>query len=177
MTRKKVEYLIDSSILIEAQKTYPQRMFPQVWEQLAWGLSKGMLHFIPEVLREIQKGNDDLGSWINSINVPNRIKTRSDAQIVERYGEVIRFIANSSEYNDKALILWSDNEVADPWLIATAMCYGHKIVTYEKPAKTKGVPCGKPKIPDICRDFNICCIKIIDLLDKIIEQMHEEATS
>lgn len=174
MTEYRVEYLIDTSILVEAQKTYPKSMFPQVWDQISWGIRKGVIHFIPDVIEELKKGNDELIDWISSLEGLSKLKTRDNKDVVLKYTEVIRFIHESPAYNDKALRIWSDGSIADPWLIAAAVCYGHTIVTYEKPARMKGTPCGKPKIPDICKDFNVCCITILQLLASIKECMEKE---
>jgi len=174
MTEHRVEYLIDTNILVEAQKTYPRSMFPQVWNQLSWGISQGIIHFVPDVIEELKKGNDDLVEWISSHNGLSKLKTRDNTSVVQRYIEIIRFIDVSPAYNDKALRTWSDGSIADPWLIAAALCHGHTIVTYEKPARIKGTPCGKPKIPDICKDFNVCCITILQLLASIKDRMDTE---
>lgn len=81
------------------------------------------------------------------------------ASIVEKYGEVLRFLQDSPLYSDKALRIWSDVNVADPWLIATASALGYTLVTFETSAGIISVnnPSRKPKIPDIARKFDVKC--------------------
>ena len=72
-------------------------------------------------------------------------------------------------YSDKALRNWSDVNVADPWLIATASTLGYTLVTFETSAGIISVnnPSGKPKIPDVARMFDVKCENLFYFMRKM----------
>ena len=110
------------------------------------------------VKAEINKGGDELTNWVATIS---DLKTldRRDQNILAKYGAVLSYLQNSPLYNDKALRAWPDGNVADPWLIATAAAKGYTIITFEQSAGkiSEKNPSGRPKIPDIAREFNVKC--------------------
>jgi len=86
-------------------------------------------------------------------------------QIVDKYAQVIQFLQNDSCYSEKALRLWADKSVADPWLIATAVVYGFTIVTFEKYVKANANnPSGVPKIPNVAEHFQVRTIDLFQMI-------------
>ena len=123
---------------------------------------------VMDVVRdEILKGGDKLTEWIMAIEGIN-ILDRRDPKILESYIRVLKFIQDSPFYNDKALRVWSDASVADPWLIAAASAYGYVIVTIESGAGkiNPKTPSGRPKIPDIARIMGVRCENLFYFIRK-----------
>ena len=103
---------------------------------------------------EITSGKDTLTDWINDIEIFD-IGSRKDVSVVAAYAKVINFLNESPLYTMRAVHSWSNNKVADPWLIAYAETYGHTIITFESSAGKIGNASNKPKIPDIAKQFGV----------------------
>ena len=87
--------------------------------------------------------------------------------IVDTYAQVLQFIDEDQRYSAQALRKWADESVADPWLIACANVYDFTIVTFKKSVNQEsGNLTGKPKIPNVAKEFNI---KVIDLFQMMRE--------
>lgn len=153
------KFLIDAnSFMTPYQNFYPFDITPGFWEQLKKALLDESVSILDVVKAEINKGGDELTNWVAAIS---DLKTldRRDQNILAKYGAVLSYLQNSPLYNDKALRAWSDGNVADPWLIATAAAKGYTIITFEQSAGkiSEKNPSGRPKIPDIAREFNVKC--------------------
>lgn len=69
----------------------------------------------------------------------------------------MQYIQTCGYYNEKGLNEWARNDIADPWLVATAAAKNCTIITFETSAgylseKNKS---GKVKIPDIAKHFEV----------------------
>ena len=69
----------------------------------------------------------------------------------------MQYIHECGFYNGKGLDGWAKNDVADPWLVATAAAKGYTLITFEQSAgllnsKNKS---GKVKIPDVASHFDV----------------------
>ena len=69
----------------------------------------------------------------------------------------MQYIHECGFYNEKGLDSWAKNDVADPWLVATAAAKGYTLITFEQSAgvmnsKNKS---GKVKIPDVAMHFDV----------------------
>ena len=105
---------------------------------------------------EILNGKDDLVEWMNSFDENLCIVHWSEG-ILSKYSEVLQHIQQNDCYLPTALLEWSKDSVADPWLIATAASHDFTIITFEKPIGGLSAknPTGKPKIPDVAKKFNV----------------------
>lgn len=153
------KFLIDAnSFMTPYQNFYPFDLTPGFWEQFKKAILNDSVSVLDVVKAEINKGEDELTDWIAAMS---ELKTldRRDQNILAKYGAVLSYLQNSPLYNDKALRAWSDASIADPWLIATAAAKGYTIITFEQSAGkiSEKNPSGKPKIPDIAREFNVKC--------------------
>ena len=63
MTDTKNYYVIDSCSLIELNRKYPIDIFPTVWKKVEILIDNGFLVSPKEVLKEIEKGDDNLKEW------------------------------------------------------------------------------------------------------------------
>lgn len=91
------------------------------------------------------------------------------AEILTKYSEIMKYVQNCGYYNQQGLSSWADASVADPWLIATAIAYNYKIVTFEQSVgslstkqKTK-----KVKIPDVANVFGVEVVSLFDMMRAI----------
>jgi hypothetical protein len=156
------KFLLDAnSFMTPYQNFYPFDIAPGFWKQFRPTLITDNIAVMDVVKNEVDKGEDELTDWINSIENLN-ILDRRDRDILLKYSEVLKFLQDSPLYNDKALRSWSEQSVADPWLIAAASAKGYTLVTFEQSAgalSPKG-PSWKPKIPDIAQAFGVKCVNI-----------------
>ncbi|GHT67955.1 hypothetical protein FACS1894110_14450 [Spirochaetia bacterium] len=65
-----------------------------------------------------------------------------------------------------ALANWSAEDIADPWIIASAMANNYTVITMESGAGSlqKNQPSSNVKLPDICKQFNVKCENLFYLI-------------
>jgi len=147
-----VKYCIDTSALMDAwMRWYPAEMFPTLWEKVDALIDDARLISSEEVLLELErKEGDTLHDWAkerNDIFLPldDSIQT-CHSQIMASYPRLVDGRTGKS--------------FADPWVIATAHTNNCIVVMGEEPTGTLD----RPKIPDVCQDMRIRCIKFVDLI-------------
>ncbi|MFH0798914.1 MAG: DUF4411 family protein [Pseudomonadota bacterium] len=133
-------YCLDTGVLVEPwTKYYSMGKCPDYWELIDRLAKEGAIFCTEEVLREIEKVDDELKEWVQKhphlfrkINGPVQLHVRS---ILERFPEMMNPIKGRS--------------TADPWVVAHALADEAIVVTTEGPAPKK------IKIPDVCNAFNV----------------------
>ena len=114
------KFLLDANTFITPFQNYYSFDFaPGFWTQLEPKLKLDSVYVLDVAKNEVMKGEDELSEWFGALSDANIVDRRNES-IVAKYGEVLRFLQDSPLYSDKALRNWSDVNVADPWLIATA---------------------------------------------------------
>ena len=159
MTQRKEVFLIDSNALITPyQLYYPFDFAQSFWDHLFENIERKEVILLDLVVEELLKGEDRLSEWVLRID-PSLILDRRDADIIEKYSEVLTHIQASGIYMEKALALWSQAHIADPWLIASASAFGYTVITLEKPNGGLKGPnkVGSAKIPDVCNALHVPC--------------------
>lgn len=159
-------FLIDSNSLIEPyERYYPFDFAQNFWDQLKLRIEDGSILILDVVKDEIEKGDDELSHWIDGIQIPSVIDHRED-DIVKHYRDVLIHLQKDPCFSNKALTEWSQNNVADPWLIATAITYKCTITTFEKPVGglNSKSPCKHPKIPDVSVFFHVKTNNLFDIM-------------
>lgn len=152
------KFLFDANTLITASRLfYANDLVPAFWEKFAAKSMTGTIYMLDLVKDEIYKGEDFLTEWVGSEKTDFPICNHVDSDIISKYAEIIQYIQSCGYYNEKGLNSWAQNDVADPWLIATAAVKGYTLITFEQPAgslssKNKS---GKVKIPDIAKYFDV----------------------
>jgi hypothetical protein len=144
-----MSYSLDTSGFLDAWlRHYPIDVFPTVWDRLSVAVEKGVLFVSDEVLRELEKKDDGAHSWIKArpaMVVPFESKIEA---------AVIRLMTNYPRLVDSK----KGRSGGDPFVIAVAMVKGLTVISGENAS-------GKldsPKIPDVCKDMGISCIRILD---------------
>jgi len=166
MSKPNSRYLIDSNSIIAPYKTfYPFDFAERFWIQLRNNIESGQIIILDVVREELRKGGDSLTDWINEID-EELILPHNNMQIIDKYREIINYINASPYYSDKALADWSQDSVADPWLIAAGCVYGYEIVTFESLSGglNSFYPSKNPQIPDVAAHFGAQCCNLYSMM-------------
>ena len=126
-------------------------MFPTLWDKMDVLAEDRQLISSEEVLRELErKEGDTLHEWAKErhhIFVPLDDEIQNCA---------VRIMIDHPKLVDER----KGKSFADPWVIATARINACIVVTGEIASGSRR----RPKIPDVCRDMGIRCIRIVDLI-------------
>lgn len=169
MSNATPKFIIDANVLITpARSFYPFDFAKIFWEQLAVHIGNGNIAIPDVVYDEIIKGNDEVPVWLKSIEIANKIDRRENA-IIENYSSIITYLNDSPLYSSKAVHQWSQDSVADPWIIAMAMVTNSKVVTFEKRKESlsEKQPTSSPKINNVCEEFGVSCIELYQMMREL----------
>lgn len=164
------KYLLDSNIFITPHRSYYSFDFANsFWEQLANILRSKKATILKVVSDEILKdGEDRLAKWLKNLKKDIKVLSVSRNQkIHDNYARVLQYVQTCGNYKDNAILNWAKEDIADPWLIATAMSDDdYKIVTDEQSAGgfSKKNPHNNAKIPDVANYFGVKCITLFDFM-------------
>lgn len=166
-------FILDSNCFITPSKLYYSfGLVPTFWECLKDNYKSQYLYIIDSVKSEIchetdEDNKDDIQKWVESEFNGNILQT-DDEEILENYQKVLNHVKDSGIYKETAFSQWSNIQIADPWLIATAMKYNYTIVTFEVrdniniTNKIKSA-----KIPNVCEHFDVKYCNLFDMMDKL----------
>jgi hypothetical protein len=163
---EKSTFLIDTNTFITPYRSYYSFDFaPLFWSRLEKRIEDGSIVILDKVHSELTTVKDDLSDWLLNIKACNPIKHK-DPAIIKAYSNTLTYIQESGLYKSKALAEWSENRIADPWLIACANVCKHTVVTFEKPDGnlSKRNPSSHPKIPDVCKAFGIAHTDLFNMM-------------
>ena len=158
MVNSSEKFLIDANTLMTASRFfYAYDLIPSFWGIFEEKIKAGNIVLLDMVKAEIDKGQDKLKQWVSERKDEFQICNHVDSEIIPKYAEVMQYIQECGFYNEKGLNDWARNEVADPWLIASASAKGYKLITFEQSAGPLNVKnkCGRVKIPDVAKHFNV----------------------
>jgi len=156
-------YCIDTSSLIELKEKYPQTIFTNLWNNIDELIQKGRIIAPVEVKKEIEKGDDELKSWVKNKR-RNKMFIKPDKFQFEKAKEILSkytFLAKSDKVDDVN---------ADPWLISLVVKKldeekeilfknQYIIVTEESQIRSN-------RIPTVCKQINIECINLIKMFEQ-----------
>lgn len=160
MTDTKNYYVIDSCSLIELNRKYPIDIFPSVWQKIESLIDSGFLVSPKEVLKEIEKGDDNLKEWAKKQTKLFKNLTARQIQIVQE------ILAKYPRWLNED----SMTPIADPFVIALAIemeqdpqttiieTIKKRIVVSEERMSGK-----KTKVPYVSHQYGIECIFLIDM--------------
>ncbi|RAI82531.1 DUF4411 family protein [Macrococcoides goetzii] len=163
------KYLIDANSFIAPSKSYyPLDMVKSFWNDISDSQLRPYIFIIDKVKNEIciesdQTKKDDLQLWFENKNF--NILSTNKPETILNYKKVLNHLKGSGYYKPSALHEWADINVADPWLIATAMSNNYTIVTFEKKADVNiNNPMKRAKIPSVCIELGVDYCTIFDLM-------------
>lgn len=151
------KFLINSnSFMTPYRQYYAFDLIPTYWEEIAKCTNSGRLILLDMVKAEIDKGKDDLADWL-SRQAGFVICNHISSEIISKYQEILQYIQTCRLYKEQALQIWSNGDVADPWLIAAAAVNDYTIITAEVPSGGLSVknPNRYAKIPDVASVFGV----------------------
>ena len=157
------KFLLDSNIFMTPSRSYYSFDFAQgFWRQMRTAIHSGNVFILDVIYKEITKGNDKLAEWLkNTIDNNNSCKIRvQDEEIIKEYSKIQNYISTCNLYQQQAISEWAKREIADPWLIATAIAKNCTIITFE----IHGNPQSQQKAKKI---------KILDIADYFRVSYHD----
>jgi Domain of unknown function (DUF4411) len=150
-------YWIDSSVFIEAQDNlYPFKNVPGFWKHIDVKLQEGSVRSSEMVYKELVSFGDDLSKWIKSRKA-NGVSIQITPEVEDNFTKIANWV--KEKYDDA-----NANDFlkgADGWIIAHAMVAKGIVVSQES---QKHPNAKKARIPDVCHQFGVKCVKLIDML-------------
>lgn len=146
-----MKYCIDTSSLLDgARRWYPREVFPGLWKQMEALVESGLLISSEEVLRELERKDDELATWAKQrkamfLPLSDGVQARAK-EILDEFPRLVDGRTGKS--------------FADPFVIATAMETDTTVVTGEKPTGSRT----RPKMPDVCDRFDVPWMGLIDMI-------------
>lgn len=151
-------YVFDSSSLSTILDYYYQDRFPSFWEKFNEIVSQGNLISVREVRNELTLKFDD--EIIEVLEKQNKNffanPTNEELSFITEI-----YLVKHFQQNLERKKLWSGGFFADPFVIAKAWAVKGNVVT-EEHYKENGA-----KIPNICKHFDVPCLKLEGFLKKV----------
>jgi hypothetical protein len=145
-------YCFDTSALIHAAaRAYPIEVFASFWERFSALIQAGTAIAIDEVLREIERKDDELHAWCK---LHSELFTPMTEEVQISAREVVAAFPSLVDLN-------RGRGQADPFVVALARVRGAVVVTQEPPKPTS------PRIPDACKHFAVPCINLLDFIRQL----------
>lgn len=150
-------YVIDACALIDAQKNYDmsKKVFRPIWNTFDELIKSGQLISSSEIQDELK--DDDLICWAKEhkdmfVPLTKDIQEKV-VEVLGKYPTIIKMTSTS-------------NSNGDPFLVATAIIKNGCVVTNERSGDEKTY---NYRIPNVCKAYNIECIKLRDFLSRVID--------
>ena len=167
------KYLLDTSVLIQAQQSYYAfEIAPVFWKHLDDQSQRGTIRSIDKVRNEIRFFNKPLGNWAK--NKFKRWESTDNKYTKQRHRKLIEWSTSSTHYNQRAKNLFADMSKADAWLIAHAWANQYTVVTQEgrDDGKKREMP-----IPNACLAFDVPYIHTFQMLRDLGLNLSEITTA
>ena len=156
----KNKYVIDTSALIDLRAFYRRSVFPGLWEAIEELISSGFLICPKEVLREIEKKEDELFAWAKIqkgfvISDEETVKLLPFVSEVDKKYPALKKGKRRSQPNPRS---------ADPWVVGLGIKEGATVIAQES---------SKPNaeeirsIPDACHQEAIKCLLLLEWFEEL----------
>jgi predicted nucleic acid-binding protein len=153
-------YVLDANVFIEAKRRYYAfDIVPSFWNALEAKGQSGEILSIDRVRQELERGKDDLATWISS-NWQYFHSTASQPVLAE-YAKLMVWAQGQGQYTQAAQNEFARAEAADAWLLAFCISNGLTLVTHEEfsaDAKKRIL------LPNVCRAFSINYCNTFEML-------------
>ena len=153
------KFLLDSNVFMTPSRNYYTFDFAQgFWRQMRSAIHSGNVFILDVIYNEIIKGKDDLAEWFKDTVANTSCQLRvQDEEIVKEYAKIQNYISSCDLYKPQAISEWAKREIADPWLIATAIAKKYAIITLEIHGNPQPHQKAKRiKILDVADHFCVC---------------------
>jgi hypothetical protein len=152
-------FIIDSNVLLAPYHAYYSfEIAPTFWENMSRLITSKDIVILDKVYAELMVKDDSLSRWLKT--VPELQPLKSDTPgIIDNYGLIINHLQSCGLYTADAFNKWSQDRVADPWIVAAAKTYNYTVISFESRILQLNAknPSKNPKIPDICGHMGINC--------------------
>jgi hypothetical protein len=155
-------YVLDANVFIQAaRRYYAFDVAPRFWDSLVKHASNGQIRSIDRVLKELDRGKDDLAAWVNN-DLSDDFASTDEAGVIRVYGEIMAWVQAQSQFTDAAKTDFASG--ADGWLVAYVKGKGSVVVTQEvfDPVVKRKVP-----IPNVCQAFGVPYVDTFDMLRRL----------
>lgn len=142
---------LDTNILINLSRQYPRDIFGSIWDSIESAVLLGDVCICEAVLREVNRGGDDLYTWAK--NLEGFVCPTTDAELTT----VAEIAVAHPEW-----VRGQKNE-GDPFIIAHAKVEGSDIVTEEK-VTGHGTFEKNLRIPGVAAEHGVSSIKFLDFV-------------
>jgi len=144
-----MSYSVDTSGFLDAWvRNYPPDIFQTIWERMDEAAENGTLVASDEVLRELERKDDGAHGWM---------KARPQ-MVVELDSEIERHVSEMMHRFPRLVDTKKGRSIGNPFVIAVARIRSFKVITAEHATGRLDVP----RIPDVCGDLGIPCIRMLD---------------
>ena len=153
------KFLLDSNVFMTPSRNYYPFDFAQgFWRQMRSAIHSGNVFILDVIYNETIKGKDDLAEWFKDTVANTSCQLRvQDEEIVKEYAKIQNYISSCDLYKPQAISEWAKREIADPWLIATAIAKKYAIITLEIHGNPQPHQKAKRiKILDVADHFCVC---------------------
>ena len=140
-------YLLDANVLITANRTYyPLERVSEYWDWLLDCGTQGQVKIPREMYEEIDKGNDDLRSWLRDNKDALLFAEEVDGNMVKTV--TARY---APDLNDEEMVRVGQ----DPFLIAHAYRDRARRIVVTTEVSKPTLNRANRRIPDVCDDLQV----------------------
>lgn len=155
-------YVLDANVFIQAaRRYYAFDVAPRFWDSLVKHAANGQVRSIDRVLKELDRGKDELAAWVNN-DLSDAFASTDEPGVIQVYGDLMAWVQAQSQFTDAAKTDFASG--ADGWLVAYAKVNGCVVVTQEvfDPVIKRKVP-----IPNMCQAWSVPYIDTFDMLRRL----------
>jgi hypothetical protein len=153
-------YLLDANVFISAARLYYAfDIVPGFWNALAQQANHGNIISIDRVCDELNRGDDELVTWINGQF--NSFVSTDNPEVLGKYRKMMMWAYNQPQFTDAAKDEFARADYADPWIVAYAAAHNCVVVTLEE---LKFDIRRKIPIPNVCKAFGVDYINTFQML-------------